>query len=213
MRAVPVILALVLAVAVAGFVAGVLRSAERAITLGPAPAGAQTPPADAPPPALRVGELLKTLRLVTVQLDTTVSAQSADDSWRGRIEARVTAPARLHFGVDLAHPDARVVVDPLTGGLTLAVPEPTLLAAEITGPAAPVVDVGWARLRDRGGEFHAGQARDKLHDAARRTPLSPVDAERVAAGARDQLVALARLFAGGTIPVRVEFFRIEKTAP
>ncbi len=52
--------------------------------------------------AAQLAGLARTLRLVTVEIDTSVSATAGDESWRGDVTAKLTAPVRLYYGTDLS---------------------------------------------------------------------------------------------------------------
>lgn len=171
----------------------------------------------APPPQRSLADtarLIRDLKLITVEIRSTVDSQRIDESWRGDVKATVSAPVRLLYGCDLsgvitdAETSGGAWLRPnlLTGGYTLRVPRPQRIAAEIDGQAEHTnVHVGWARFRDLAGEYHLGQARTGLHDAARRTEPTPAQHEQIEQLTREQLTALVRALSGES-HVSVEFF-------
>lgn len=184
-------------------------------------ASAERQHARAPTTIPDMARLLRTLRLVTVQIDTSVESSSADDSWRGGVLASVRAPVRLYFGTDLAGLNegmeerglaARVrgpgVWQGALGGWVVRVPAPRMLAAEVLGGAESEqasVRVGGMRLRDVAGEYHLGLARSALHERARRLALTPQQREAVERITREQLTTLVRAIAGAEAQVDVQF--------
>jgi hypothetical protein len=180
----------------------------------PPPADAAAAPAAAPRPLADTARLIRDLKLVTVEIRTTVDSQRTDQSWRGDVHATVSAPVRLLYGCDLsavvadADSSAAAWLRPnlLTGGYTLRVPRPERIAAEIDGQAQHTdVRVGWGRFRDLAGEYHLGQARAGLHEAARRLEPTPAQRRQIEQMTREQLVALVRAISGES-RITVEFF-------
>lgn len=157
------------------------------------PGAPSTPPHTQP--AL-LAATLRDLRLVTVRIDHLVTTSAASSSWRGGVLASVSANATTLFGVDLSRlADSDISVNPLTGAVSIRVPEPARIATEITTPAdqqSTKVDVGWARLRDISGEYYLGLARARLHEAAREQLLSDDQRAQVRALSREQLARLVR---------------------
>jgi hypothetical protein len=139
---------------------------------------------------------LKDLRLVTVRIDHQVTATATTDSWRGDVQATVSAVATSLFGVDLSGlSEGDVWTNMLTGTLHVRVPAPERIATEIQTAAAEQstkVEVGWGRLRDVAGEYYLGQARARLHEAARAQLLSNEQRSQVEALSREQLSRLVR---------------------
>lgn len=179
----------------------------------PPPADAD-PPTVAPRPLADTARLIRDLKLVTVEIRTTVDSRHTDQSWRGDVQATVSAPVRLLYGCDLS----AVVADAdsssaawlrpnlLTGGYVLRVPRPERIAAEIDGRAQHTdVRVGWARFRDLAGEYHLGQARAGLHEAARRIEPTAAQREQIERMTREQLTALLRALTGES-RITIEFF-------
>ena len=149
-------------------------------------------------PAAEVAALVRAMKLVTVQIDTTVAATRSHESWRGDVHATVRAPARLFYGADLsAIPEGAVRASTLFNSYIIRVPRPRLIAAEVyTERDEAEVAAGWLRLRSRAGEYYLGQARRSLSEQARGIVLSPEDAELVEEATRDQIRALVRGLVG-----------------
>ena len=109
----------------------------------------------------RIATAARALKLVTVELDTTVLSRSSDSSWRGGVSASVQAPAKLAYGTDLSHlePDD-IAFDQLLRSCLVRVPPPRRIATEVFAERERTeVRVGWARFRSLSGEYHLGLAR------------------------------------------------------
>ncbi len=145
-----------------------------------------------------VASAVRALDLVTVQLETRVEAESIEQSWRGDVSARVSAPAILHYGVDLRAMDvSRVGLSPVSGAYVVTIPSPERLATEVVGDEERLgVHVGWLRSRRLSGEYHLGLARRGLYPAARAVRLAPEDAQRVRDLTREQVAALVQKIVG-----------------
>jgi hypothetical protein len=154
----------------------------------------------------RVARVLRSLKLVTVEITTSIDAQSVDQSWRGDVLARVRAPVKLYYGVDLARLDEHAVrQNPLTGGIELRVPTPTRLAVEVFGQNERTnVRVGGLRLRDVAGEYHLGLARAGLYERARALVLSDEQQRALEHTTREQVAALLRAIVGERALIRVD---------
>jgi len=167
-------------------------------------------------PVAEVASALRSLRLVTVEIDTSVSVEKSDFSWRGDVSAKVTVPVRLSFGTDLsamsvtsiAH-SALLGAGPLggpAGGYIVRVPRPTRIATEVFSEKEKAeVQAGGLRLRSRAGEYYLGLARRDAGPAARELVLLPQDAARVEQVTREQVEALVRTITGDATPVQVVF--------
>lgn len=158
-------------------------------------------------PAAEIASLVRAMKLVTVQIDTTVSAKRVHESWRGDVEATVRAPARLFYGTDLSNlAEGAVRASPLLNSYILRLPRPRCIATEVyTEQDEAEVTAGWLRLRSRAGEYYLGQARRSLAEEARRVVLAPEDAELVEQATREQIVALVRGLVGKDRAVTVVF--------
>ena len=197
------------AVAIA-VLAGIHWAANRTVPDAPNPSAA---PADHHVPIPAVASMLRSLKLVTVEITAPVRSESIDRSWRGDVEASVTAPVRLFYGVPMdGLADSSVSRDPLGGSWVVHVPQPRRLAIEVfSSSEQPSVRVGGTRLRDVAGEYHLGQARLKLYERAHDMVLSPDQALTVERLSREQIASLVRALIGPEDPVRVEFDRSELT--
>jgi len=152
-------------------------------------------------------QVLRALKLVTVEIRTSVESASADESWRGDVSARVRAPVTYYYGVDLSRLDERCVRhDPITGELSVCVPRPVRLATEVLGGDEDAsVRVTGTRMREVAGEYHLGLARTRLYERARRAPLSAEDQARLDEATRVQITALIRTLSGPPAHVEVRF--------
>lgn len=166
--------------------------------------------AAAPAPGVEVARVQRTVRamdLVAIRLDTVVTARSGDQSWRGDVDAQVHAPACLYYGTDLSAARVESVdLGPMLRGVRVVVPEPRRIATEVfSDQEVPEVRVGWLRLRSQAGEYHLGQARKGLSDAARHLTLGPEDQEMVRTQTRERIAELVGSIAGEGVRVRVDF--------
>jgi len=160
-------------------------------------------------PAAHVAAALSTMKLVTVEIDTTVNVQRGDDNWRGTVTAQVSVPVRLHFGTDLAGLQAaHIGVGPLgpTHGLVVTVPKPTRLATDVFSEhETTAIEAGGLRLRSRAGEYYLGIARRDAAEAARNMVLAPDDAIEVERRTAKQVETVVRTIVGRDVPVAVRF--------
>ncbi|CAG0953221.1 hypothetical protein PHYC_00314 [Phycisphaerales bacterium] len=182
-----------------------LRAQERAFLDRAAAQAAAEPP---PRPLADVTSALRTMKLVTVEIDTTVSLQRGDSSWRGDVAAKIEVPVRLAYGTDLSKLKGEAVgFSPLlAGGYVIRVPRPERVSTEVfSEQEKSEVAVGWMRLRSRAGEYYLGQARKDAASAARDLTLRPEDAKRVESVTREQVRALVKSIVGEKTPVRVVF--------
>lgn len=182
-----------------------LRAAERAFL---AEAGALTGYEPTVRPVAEIASALRAAKLVTVEIDTSVSLSRGDASWRGDAMATLKVPVRLHYGVDMAGMKVDGVgMSPLTpGACVVRVPRPTRIATEVfLEEEKAEVEVGWMRLRSRAGEYYLGQARRDAATAAREMVLTPDDAENVERITREQVGDIVRRVMGERVSVRVVF--------
>jgi hypothetical protein len=159
----------------------------------------------------QVGQTLRAMKLITVEVKSTVESASTDESWRGDVHASVRAPVTYYYGVDLSHlgPEA-VRRDPLTGTYTIRVPRPVRLATEVLGAdELTSVRVSGTRFRDLAGEYYLGLARIGLYDRAREARLGEVDRRRLDETTRAQVAGLIRALAGRDARVDVEYAQPE----
>lgn len=186
--------------------AAVLRSQQHAVT-DPALLAAHLDSAGNLRPAAEVAGAVRAMKLVTVRIDTTVAATQRSSSWRGDVEATVSAPARLLYGTDLSRlSDDAVRVGPLGASYIVRIPRPERIATEVfTEREIPEVRTGWLRLRSRAGEYHLGLARRSLHEQARELVLAPEDARMVEEATREQVRDLVRAIVGRDVAVTVVY--------
>lgn len=158
-------------------------------------------------PLADVIEAVRQAKLVTVEIDTRVIAETADSSWRGDVSARVEAPVRLLYGTDLSRLDVdSLAFSPVSRAYLVRIPPPERIATEVCGSDEDFdVQVGWLRLRSRAGEYHLGLARRHLYERAREMTLSPADAQRVREITREQVEAIVRRIVGERAAVQVMY--------
>lgn len=192
-----------LACALFGGLAMVMRRAQVEF-LRVASESSRAAPADEVP---ELAQTLRALKLITVEINTTVATESTDASWRGDVMASVRAPVTLYYGVDLAGlAPSDLSRSPLSGEWTIRLPAPRRLATEVhAGSEEPQVKVTGLRLRDVAGEYHLGLARVRLHERAERMTLSPEDRSRLSRTTQQQIQTLVRVLTGTQSPVNVEF--------
>jgi hypothetical protein len=159
---------------------------------------------DVPPP-VDVVAVLRAMQLVTVQIDAGVRSSSASESWRGDVLATVIAPARYFYAIDLSGLTGESLRrDPMTGVMSVSVPEPRRLAVEVyPDQRQDRVEVSGTRLRDVAGEYHLGLARMGLYAQARSAELLEGDRARLHAMSIEQVESLVRTLSGHRGPIRV----------
>lgn len=152
----------------------------------------------APRPLADVAAAARSLKLVTVEIETSVTATVTDESWRGDVSATVSAPARLMYGTDLSRMEAsRVGFSSIEGRYAVRIPRPQRLATEVFPERESArVETGWLRLRTRAGEYMLGLARRALNEQARKMVLRDEDAGRVRAATCEQVARLVRSIVG-----------------
>lgn len=170
---------------------------------------AEAAPMAAPPrPLADVASALATMKLITVEIDTSVTVERSDYAWRGDVSAKLTVPVRLSYGTDLSRLSVTsVAFSPIDDGLYIVrVPAPTRIATEVFSEREQAdVQTGGLRLRSRAGEYYLGLARRDAPGAARELVLRPEDAAHVAKVTREQVESLVRSIAGSGARVLVEF--------
>lgn len=160
-----------------------------------------------PRPLADVAKAVRSMKLVTVEVETEVEAIVTDVSWRGDISAKVSAPAKLLYGTDLAQMDVSAIgFSPLTKTYVVRVPRPTRIATEVWAEQETMeLTTGWLRLRSRAGEYYLGLARKSLTDRARNLRLSEDDAEKVSRVTKEQVEALVKQLIGKDADVAVSY--------
>ncbi len=165
-------------------------------------------PEPAPAPLEDVARAVRSLKLVTVEIDTVVTVERGDESWRGDVSAKVRVPVKLMYGTDLAAMKTTDVTFTrllgARGAYVVRVPSPTRIATEVMGEKEETdVRTGWLRTRSRAGEYYLGRARRDAPLAAREMELLPEDAARVRRVTQEQVAALIRSVVGPGPEVRV----------
>ncbi len=158
-------------------------------------------------PLAEVTRAIRQMKLVTVEVDSHVTAETAHESWRGDVAAKVEAPVKLLYGADLSqmHVGA-ITLSPVSGGLLIRIPRPERIATEVCGDSESIdVTLGWLRLRSRAGEYYVGLARHDLYQRARELTLSQEDAAFVRKSTREQTEVLVKQIVGARTPVTVVY--------
>lgn len=182
-----------------------MRSLERK-ALSHARINEQLTAAGEPRPLAEVARAIQQMKLVTVEVQSSVTAETGQKSWRGDVGATVEAPVRLLYGTDLSKMNVQSLAASPLGGLLVRIPRPERIATEVCGDAESVnVDVGWMRLRSRAGEYYLGLARRDLFQRARELTLSPKDARKVRETTLKQTEDLIRKVLPPSTPVAVVF--------
>ncbi|MBS0195410.1 MAG: DUF4230 domain-containing protein [Planctomycetes bacterium] len=184
---------------------------EQAQALDSARAAARLNNLSPPRPIAEVASAVAAMKLVTVEIDTTIKVERGDESWRGDVIAAIEAPVRLSFGTDLSKMSvSSLAFSPVTGEYIIRVPRPTIIATQVFPErGVPKVDVGWLRLRSNAGEYYLSQARKDLPAVAQRLQLRPDDALRIESTTREQVEKLVRSIVGDSSHVAVSFLDTE----
>jgi hypothetical protein len=158
----------------------------------------------------RVLTMARSMKLVTVELVTSITVKRVDDSWRGDVEASVRTPVRLHYGIDLSELERSSIAigSPVdgVGVLVVRVPRPARLAAEIiAGEEVTEVDVGWGRTRSRAGEYYLGLARRDLPEELEKLTLSAEQQKQVERESLERVRELMTQIVGGNVKVVVGY--------
>lgn len=156
---------------------------------------------------VRIAEMVQALQLVTIEVHGTATAEICSQNWRGAGRARVTAPVRYLYGVELSGlTESDVQLGAVLDRVVITVPPPQRLAVEVdvTSPVE-AVDVTGLRLRSRVGEHLLGQARLAVHAEARRADLTPEQVAAVTAQSAQRIAELVTKLLGGNRLVDVQF--------
>jgi hypothetical protein len=141
----------------------------------------------------------RSLKLVTVTVDSRVRTRVRDERWHGTASAVVEAPVKYVYGVDLSglQPEA-FRVGRILGMYEIEIPRPGRIAVEVDGshPVEEIVEVSGARLRSRAGEFYLGMARKEIYEQARKNALPPETMKEIETTTREQVEDLVRRFVG-----------------
>jgi hypothetical protein len=132
-------------------------------------------------PLADVAQTIASLNLVTAEVRTRVVTSITHENWRGPASATVEAPVRLLYGVDVSQVRSEsIAFSPASRAYLVRIPPPQRIATEVLGGDETIdVQVGWARLRSRAGEYYLGLARKSLHDRAQELVLGAEDAANV----------------------------------
>lgn len=200
--------ALLIALAVGVFLslAAYMRRLDRRAIAAPA-IHDQLTASGAPRPLAQVTRALRQMKLITVEIDSKVTSSAEHQSWRGDVDASVETPVRLLYAVDLSKITSEgLAFSPAGRGYLIRIPPPERVATEVCGSDEHVdVQVGWARLRSRAGEYYLGLARKDLYDRARELMLSPDDARLVRRQTLEQAREVVRKIVGPDAEVTVAF--------
>lgn len=156
-------------------------------------------------PAAEVAQTIASLQLVTAEVNSRVVTSVTHENWRGPASATVEAPVRLLYGVDVSHLRTESVsFSPASRAYFVRIPPPQRIATEVLGGEETIdVQVGWARLRSRAGEYYLGLARKSLHDRAQELVLGPEDAANVRQITISQVQAAVQKLVGDSASVTV----------
>lgn len=156
-------------------------------------------------PLADVARTVARLNLVTAEVETCVATRVSHDNWRGAAVATVEAPVVLHYGIDVSQVRSdHIEFSPAGNSYIIRIPPPRRMATEVLGGQETVdVQVGWARLRSRAGEYYLGLARKSLYESARELALSPEDARTVRETSIAQVGEAVRRFVGDDAWVKV----------
>jgi hypothetical protein len=154
--------------------------------------------------------LARSMKLVTVELTTSMTVQRSAESWRGGVSASVQTPVRLHYGVDLSTltRESIAIGSPVdgVGVLVVRIARPTRIAAEIiAGEEVTSVDVGWARTRSRAGEYYLGLARRDMPEELQKLALTPTQKAKIEAETLSRVRELITEIVGANIKVLVRY--------
>jgi hypothetical protein len=159
-------------------------------------------------PLAAVLETTRALKLVTVTVESQVTAKVRDERWRGTASASVQTPVKYVYGVDLSGLDHEAIrMGSILGIYEITIPRPARIATEVDGgrPVEEVVEVSGTRLRSVAGEFYLGLARKAIYEQARKSTLPRDEIERIEQMTREQVQDLVRRFVGPTAEVRVKY--------
>lgn len=193
----PAILAIAATVGVTLLV-GTLEWSRRHPNLPPVPATLPAPR----PGVLQVTDAVRSLKLITWQFDTTISAETVSDKWYGNAIASVRAPVRYQYGVNLENVRrADIFVD--SDGYTFIVPPPERVSVEVNlAELNQTLQVSGARWKGQ-NQDQIDQARKALADLAQQTQLSPDDVARLREVSRQQIETMLRNVTGAGSSARI----------
>lgn len=150
-------------------------------------------------PLADIIERTHAMKLVTVEVRSTVASVSESVIWRGRATAVIKAPVRYVYGIDLSELERSAFsLHSPTCAYTLQIPRPRRIAIEVDTANAfeERVEVSGTRTRGRAGETQLSLARKQLSEEAERQALSPEELQRVEAETLEQVRAAFRRVVG-----------------
>ena len=154
------------------------------------------------PGVLQVTDAVRSLKLVTWQFETTISAETMSDKWYGNAVASVRAPVRYQYGVNLENVRREdIFLD--TAGYTFIVPAPERISVEVNlAELNQTLQVSGARWKGQ-NQGQIDEARKRLAEIAQASQLSPEDATRLRDVSREQVEAMLRNVIGADVDQRV----------
>lgn len=170
--------------------AGVWLATRPPSPVAPQPAAAAAP---ATCPVAVVVDAARQLKLVTYSFKTTVDAAVLSDKWYGDATAKVRAPVRYQYGIDLDSLRAdNVFYDAIGKRYVFVVAPPTRIAAEVDlAEMQSAIDVSGMRWKSQNLD-QLERARKLLADRAKTMTLSPDDERKLTDASREQIEALLR---------------------
>lgn len=200
--------ALLVGAAIFAGLALVLRNQQGEVVATASQAAAQLDDQGKLRPIAAVLETTRALKLVTVTVESQITAKVRDERWRGTAAASVQAPVRYVYGVDLSGLDHEAIrLGAILGMYEITIPRPMRIATEVDGsrPVEEVVEVSGTRLRSVAGEFYLGLARKEIYEQARKSSLPKEQLDRIEQMTREQVEDLVRRFVGPAAEVRVRY--------
>ena len=158
-------------------------------------------------PLAEVIELTRSLKLITVEVASTVPSAAAFSNWRGTVHAEVIVPVRYGYGVDLARLDRGAFLrEAVSRTYIVRLPRPERLYVEVdtSSPVREEVKVSFLQFRRTGGEYFLGEARKQLSREAWRQALPPDVLRQVENETLERVRKAIRPLLGDTA-VRVEY--------
>src|SRR5262245_10719906 len=148
-------------------------------------------------PIAEVAELTRSLKLITVEIESSVRVEMKDSNWRGTARATLETPVRYLYGVDLAKLEHSAFdYLPLLERYQIRVPRPRRLAAEVITSNPMTEEIKTTGLRPFAGAMQMTLARRAVYDEACRQMLSTEQAESVLQQSKEQLEAVLQRFLG-----------------
>jgi|CXWL01.1.fsa_nt_gi hypothetical protein len=152
-----------------------------------------------------VARAVRSMQLVTVEVQTSVTSTAGDAGLLGAVNAKVTVPVRVLYATDLSKIESSAIMfSPIHRAYLVRVPTPTRIAAEVLGQFEQAeVSTGWLRSRASTGEFFLGLARRGVHAQAQDLLPTVEQAAEIREGTREQVRALVQSIVGAGTPVQV----------